>query len=382
MTGNPSQEISLYFHIPFCTRKCPYCHFYVLPNQEKLKRQFLNALKQEWDLRLPFLRSRTCVSIYFGGGTPALIGPDAIAEILRWIHQSGLTLDAHCEITLEANPENITPQLMEAFAAAGINRASIGVQSLNEDCLHLLGRTHSATKAIEAVRATYSAGIKNISIDLMVEVPSLSVQVWEDTLEKALSLPISHLSLYNLTIEPHTGFDKRKKELLPLLPSQDNNLAMLNTAVRTFENAGLARYEISAFAKPGFQSRHNTGYWLARPFLGLGPSAFSYWEGRRFRNCAHLNRYTKDLEDGRFPCDFEEQLPFPCNLKELLAVQIRLLEGVDLKDFEQRHGTLPKEMHETLKQLETQGFLVFENTTVKLSEQGLLFYDTVAAELI
>lgn len=375
MIGNKTDLLSLYFHIPFCTKKCDYCHFFVLPDKEPLKKELMEGLKQEWTLRSPLLKGAYIPSLYFGGGTPALFGPEKIGEIISW-----LPPDLKREVTLEANPENITQPLMEAFAKAGVNRVSIGLQTLENPLLQTLGRIHSAEKAEEAVRLTYAAGITNISVDLMYDLPGQTLQGWQQTLERTIQLPISHLSLYNLTFEPHTSFYKRKSLLLKQVPNPEISLQMIETAVETLAQAGLTRYEISAFAKPGYRSNHNLGYWTARPFLGLGPSAFSYREGSRFRNVAHLGKYLSALRENNFPIDFEETLPPEMAQRELFAVQLRILEGVDLHEFEQRHGVIA--FRGTLEDLCRKELLLQEGSVYKLSPKGMLFYDSVAVEII
>lgn len=360
-----SGNFSLYFHVPFCTRKCDYCHFFVLPDQDRFKDIYLHALYREWELRSPV---GSPVSIYFGGGTPALLGPAAIETILSWVSPSST-----CEITLEANPENVTLEKMRAFYACGINRISLGVQTLDDPLLTTLTRTHGAERAIKAVEETYLAGFHNISIDLMYDLPGQTLKQWRKTLAQAITLPITHLSLYNLTIEPHTAFYKKRASLQQ--PPPDTSLKMLCEAVEVLQQAGLNRYEISAFARGGAHSRHNTGYWTGRPFLGFGPSAFSYWEGSRFRNVAHLNRYAKALETGQDPADFHEKLPPDEQLKEHLAIGLRLLEGVPLQ-------TWPDAIQHTLTSLKEQGFLEMTSTSLRLTPKGLLFHDTVAEEIM
>lgn len=368
MPTTGDSEVSLYFHIPFCSRKCPYCHFYVVPDKSDFKNLLLQALRLEWDKEFEKLKGKKIASIYFGGGTPSLFGPNALGEILNWIG------NPHCEITLEANPEQITLSLMQEFASIGINRLSIGVQSLHDPTLQILGRTHSAQKAIDAIHHTAEAGISNITIDLMYEIPGQTVESWEHTLDQLSSLPITHLSLYNLTFEPETVFFKKKKKLDPLLPSPEANLAMLEAAVLRLEKIGLKRYEISAFAKPGFESHHNIGYWTGRPFIGFGPSAFSYWGGKRYRNILDLKKYALALKENRSPVDFEETLPHPANLHELCAIRLRLLEGVNTLDFP---------LDPTLfKRLQAKGWLHLEGSHARLTNQGLLFYDSVASEIV
>ncbi|MBS0652546.1 MAG: radical SAM family heme chaperone HemW [Verrucomicrobia bacterium] len=376
------QDVSLYFHVPFCSKKCPYCHFFVLPDKDFFKEQFLASIAQEWKLRLPQLIGKRIVSIYFGGGTPSRLSPQQLLSILGPVLNSGVEIDPNCEITLEANPEDASLSLLSDFRSLGVNRLSLGIQSLDDGQLHVLERQHSSQRGIDAIMAAERAGFNNISIDLMYDLPHQTLASWKSTLDRLKQLPITHLSLYNLTFEPHTGFFKRKKELTPHLPNDEQSLRLLQEAIEAIENAGLDRYEISAFARPGMHSRHNTGYWTARPFLGFGPSAFSYWEGKRFRNIAHLNRYAEALANGAFPIDFEERLAYPQSLYELLAVRIRLKEGVDMALFEKSHGTLPKEFVDRLQSLEERGWLKRAGEVCSLTDAGMLFYDSVATELI
>lgn len=369
--------VSLYFHVPFCTKKCPYCHFYVLPENDQFKTQLLKGFQIEWELWKEKLKQFEVVSIYFGGGTPSLIGPKAIEEILSRISPAH-----NVEITLEANPENIDHSLIQAYAAVGINRLSVGVQSLDDHLLTLLGRTHDSKKAIEAIHIAHMAGISNISIDLMYDLPQQTVDTWKKTLQRTTELPISHLSLYNLTLEPETVFFKRRTQLQPQLPSQEDSLLMYETACELLEDFGLKRYEISAFAKDGLLSKHNTGYWTARPFIGFGPSAFSYWQNKRFRNIASLNRYMTALNAEKSPVDFEEELDIEARRKELLILQLRMRTGVDIHPFEEQHGRLDVATKAILDGLVEKGFLAKEGSLFKLTHKGTLFYDTVATDLV
>lgn len=374
--------ISLYFHTPFCTKKCDYCHFYVLPDKDVLKTQLVEGFRYELDLWAPQLSGKEIVSIYFGGGTPSLLGAARLAEILEKI-QSIVPFDTkQIEITLEANPDLLTKQLMQEYAQAGVNRVSIGVQTLDDTLLKLLSRTHTSKTALDAVYLTADAGIENISIDLMYDIPCQTLQSWRRTLEQVRQLPITHLSLYNLTIEPHTVFFKYQEVLRKQLPDAECSTQMYLTAIESLEEFGLMQYEISAFAKNGLFSRHNVGYWTARPFLGFGPSAFSYWDRRRFRNVANLNRYLKALQEGSSPIDFSEQLDPIKQRKELLAIALRLREGVDLVEFEKNYGSLDPQTNSALNHLEQNKLLERTGSTIKLSQRGFLFYDTVAVEII
>jgi len=359
---------SLYFHIPFCTKKCPYCHFYVIPNRLPYHHQLLSeSIALEWERQWPLLQGKPITSIYFGGGTPTLF--EGIGKILEKIpHRT-----PDCEITIEANPEESTPELFNRLRSIGINRLSLGIQSLDNRSLQTLGRIHSAEKGRQAILDAEKAGFQNISIDLMYDLPDQTEESWRYTLDQLHHLPIHHLSLYNLTIEPHTSFHKQNVQPL----SGKRSLRLLTAALETLAALGLHRYEISAFALPGHESRHNTGYWTGRPFLGFGPSACSFWEGERFRNIAHLHRYAKLLKAHESPIDFRERLLYPAQVKERLAIQLRLKEGADLTSFD-----LPLETRSAIEKLKALGLLQQEGAQLQLTERGMLFYDTVATELM
>lgn len=325
----------------------------------------------EWQRHAPLLENRSIASIYFGGGTPALLGPSKIQQILSWIPHGNI------EITLEANPENISFDLISEYKEAGVNRISIGVQSLDKNELSILSRQHSANKAIQSIEDTKSAGIDNISIDLMYDLPGQTLDSWKNTLAQAVDLPIAHLSLYNLTIEPHTIFYKHRKQIQMQLPSEDKSALMYQAAQESLNEKGIKQYEISAFAKENCISLHNIGYWTARPFLGIGPSAFSYWNGKRFRNIAHLHKWQRLLSEDHSPVDFTEELTEKEKVRELLAIHLRLLEGVDIT-----HYSLENETEIALKKLVDEGFLIKNGYQLQLSKKGVLFYDSVAVEII
>lgn len=367
------EEISLYFHIPFCTKKCPYCHFYVVLDKESLKDRLLEALLKEisfWDSEI---RCKNVCSVYFGGGTPSLFGPQRIKKILN-----SIPFSSSQEITLEVNPEETTFSLMQEYHEVGVNRISLGIQSLCDSQLKLLGRLHSAKKAIESVFLAEKAGFENISVDLMYDLPHQTFDSWKTTLEQITKLPITHLSLYNLTIEPHTAFFKNQALIKKQLPDERISTEMYMEARKILSNCGLEPYEISAFSKKNYQSIHNSGYWKKRAFLGFGPSAFSFWEGKRFRNWANLLKYCSLIEEGKTAVDFEEQLEPEAQKRELFVLQLRLREGVDYAELE----SLDNETKKIFCDLEKAGFIEVKNEKIYLTHKGILFYDTVAAELI
>lgn len=366
-----SDEYSIYCHIPFCKRKCPYCHFYVVADDEEQKDELLLAFEKQLSQQRGNLKGKRLASVYFGGGTPSLFGPHRVERLLSQLPQP-------TEVTLEANPEEVTDDLMRDYAAAGINRVSIGVQSLDDRLLKILGRTHDSRRATESVHQTFDAGIENISIDLMYDLPDQTLSQWEHTLEEAIRLPIQHLSLYNLTIEPNTAFYRKRMELDRRRPDQVLGATMYEKAMRTLPEAGFEQYEISAFAKPGRQSVHNSGYWTGRPYLGFGPSACGYWEGERYRNVSNLQAYCSVTD----PIEERERLDPEAHQRELLIVGLRLCQGVDLAVFEREHGKLPLAVIKDIQKLSAGGLVCIDDQRVVVPKRARIFYDEVATALV
>ena len=371
------ENASLYIHIPFCTKKCPYCHFYVLLDNERLKDLLLQALLQEIDLYSDFFQSTSLVSIYFGGGTPSLFGAERLSQVLR-----KLNYDSSCEITLEVNPEEATSDFMKQFYDIGINRISFGVQSLDDRELLILGRSHSSFRAIQAIETTYTTGFHDISLDLMYETPGQTLASFETTLRRVCTLPINHLSLYNLTFEEGTPFYKNERALRSSIAGDEEKTAMYARAIEILAEGALTQYEISAFCRNGRVSKHNSGYWTARPFLGLGPSAFSYLNATRFRNIANLPRYAKMVASKQKPVDFIDDISAERKITELLTIHLRLIECVDLMSFERRFGALSHSTHQAIALLVQQGLLLQDERRLHITKKGLFFYDTIATALI
>lgn len=361
-------ELSLYFHIPFCTKKCPYCHFYVVKDQTLLKKRLISALKKEWEQKWPLIKGKDIASIYFGGGTPSLLSYDEFAEIFSLFDFPLKT----CEITLEGNPESITD--LKSLKTLGFNRLSIGVQSFDDEQLKILGRNHDSARSITTIYEAFNSGFENISIDLMYDLPNQTVKSFEKTLKTTLTLPITHVSLYNLTIEPFTTFYKLRDTLKNKLPNEKESLAMHELALHYLASL-FKRYEISAFAKQGCQSRHNTGYWTFRPFLGFGPSAFSYFEKARFSNISNIIEYEKRLQKNEDPIDFKEHLKEEEQFREWLAIRLRLFTPFSIEKA-------PSPLKQTIQDYQEQGFIEAIGEKICLTQKGALFYDTIATSII
>jgi oxygen-independent coproporphyrinogen III oxidase len=372
-------DFSIYVHLPFCSKKCPYCSFYVIPFQIAKAKAYTDLVKKEWGLYRSLFTSKKLTSLYFGGGTPSLY-PEGICALINAI---GEDFDlSRTEITVEVNPENGSQKLFDTLKKGGVNRISIGAQTFDDALLKKIGRMHTAKETIDAINRCALVGISNISIDLMSELPGQTHEHITHTLDVIKTLPITHLSLYNLQIEPGTSFYKRRKQLEKELPKEKVASEMLINCFTSLEAMGFSRYEISAFAKEGKISKHNFGYWIGRPFLGLGASSFSYLDKERFQNIPHIGKYAKKIDSGDLAINFREKLCSQAALLELLALHFRLIKGFDLKAFQDHHGYLPKESLVEIEKLEKEQLIEKRKDLFALTPKGALFFDEVAPRLI
>ncbi|MCH9631433.1 MAG: Heme chaperone HemW [Chlamydiia bacterium] len=379
MIGNLEKDnfLSLYFHIPFCTKKCPYCHFYVTKHTPLLEKLLVEAFIKELSQNSDLLESREIPSIYFGGGTPSKLSISSLKAILDAVYEKCPNVLEGVEITLEANPEDLNLDYLRSLKEIGINRLSIGVQSLDDSSLQTIERLHTAQETIDGIQNAKDSGISNISIDLMYDLPNQTLESFARTLKSVKKLPITHLSLYNLVIEENSAYFRKKEHIEKTMPKDVTSSAMLKMAIEAFEDVGLKRYEISAFAKDGLVSKHNTGYWLGRDFIGIGPSAFSYMNQSRYKNINSLKKYANLVLNGDTAIDFKEKLDEKSHAKELFLVELRMLKGVDLK----KHN-LPESFHKELNKKIEEKLLEKANGTVRLTKRGTLFYDDIASDLI
>ena len=312
--------VGIYIHVPFCASKCGYCDFYSRVRQDQ-KAGYLAALGEE--IRGYKGRNIPVDTIFFGGGTPSVLSPDEIGGILAVLRES-FTLLPEGEWTMEANPETVSPGYLQAVRALGINRLSYGVQSGVDRELRALGRKHTFARAAEAVKEAREAGFQNLSVDLMLGIPFQTAGSLRETLEKILALNPDHISCYLLRIEPGTPFAKRHAE--QDCPPDDLAADFYLTVCETLRAAGFAHYEISNFARPGFESRHNRKYWRDTPYIGFGPAAHSCFDGKRFYNPADLALY---IEKGGAVSAVEDD--GRCGgYTERLMLGLRLAEGVSL----------------------------------------------------
>jgi oxygen-independent coproporphyrinogen III oxidase len=370
-TGN----LGLYVHIPFCNKKCPYCHFYVVPKKTAHITLLDQALAREWELKKGQLQKKNIDTIYFGGGTPALC-PESVALFLEKVHK-GSHVSPTPEITIEANPEEITEGTLAFFKKIGINRISLGAQSFDENALLTIGRNHTPSKTLKAIDlcAHY---FDNISIDLMFDLPNETTSSIQKSAEKLPSLPVSHISLYNLTIERQTLFYKKRDTLN--LPSPQKSSHHLDYLISAITAAGFTRYEISAFCKQGKIARHNSKYWQNQEVMGFGPSATSYFGGRRFKNVANLLQYAKLLETNKSYTEYEEVLDLEASYRLSICLYLRLLRGMPLELLQS--SPYFSKIENELSLLIQERLLIMDEGSLRLTPKGLLLHDSICEKLI
>ena len=368
----------IYIHFPFCLRKCVYCSFYSVASMQR-REEYWKALFQEIELRKDFLSDNQYDTLYLGGGTPSLCTPAELERLMEQIHRL-FTLSRSAEITMEANPEQLTPDYLSVLKSLGINRLSIGVQSFDDEILRLLNRRHDAATALAAVKNAHAAGFDNLSIDLIYDIAYRTGKLWRQELATALSLPIVHLSCYSLTVEENTLLARRVREGQPYLPEEAYTERDFLILREMTAKAGFAQYEISNFAKGGAVSRHNHAYWTGEPYLGLGPAAHSYRHPVRQWNVADLKRYAAGMACGR-PDIEQEVLSLEQQYDEFVLLRLRTREGIPLQELEAKFGAERKAQF--LRQLQRVRSDLYrqEGVAVRLTEAGLLFADAVAEEL-
>ena len=373
-----TQTAGLYIHIPFCERKCGYCDFYSITHLE-LVDAFVDALIQEIQLRGRWGADYRFQTVFLGGGTPSLLSPEQLQRILGGLREHFPIL-RDAEITIEANPGTLSREKLRAYRQLGINRLSLGAQSLHAAELRFLGRRHTAEEVMHNVSLAREAGFENINLDLMTAFPGQTLDSFRHTLEQAVQLHPAHLSCYTLIFEPGTPFYHRMQtgELLPV--PEEKEVQFYQEARRFLEERGYRQYEISNFARDkAYICRHNCIYWNYHPYLGLGPSAHSFDGKQRWANIRSVSSYIQHLKAGRLPVDFQESLTPQQQMFEYIYLHLRLRNGLDLAAFRQRFGVdLTSRYRDTIHRLLSEGLIEPPNGHLKLTDKGWLLADTIA----
>lgn len=369
----------IYIHIPFCKSRCIYCGFYSTTLLD-LRKKYINAVCREMELRKNYIREPFS-TIYLGGGTPSLLDEAELTKLFLYINNV-YDVDRNAEITMECNPDDITPEFTNMLSRLPINRVSMGAQTFADSRLRLLHRRHNSDEVKHAVKLLREAGIKNISIDLMFGFPDESLSQWKEDISAALALNIEHISAYSLMYEEDTPLWKmldtgKVKEI-----DEELSLTMFKELVCQLTDAGYEHYEISNFARPGYRSRHNSSYWHQVPYIGLGAAAHSFDLNSRQWNVADLKLYIEEINNGIIPMEREE-LDNDTTFNDIITTALRTSDGIDLNALETRLG---KRYRNTLisaagKHIE-QGLLEIRHDRLRLTAEGIFISDMVMSDLM
>ncbi len=363
--------LSLYVHVPFCASKCKYCDFYSLAAPSRMD-DYVNAMCRHLDAWGERCREYRVDTVYFGGGTPSLLGGARLTRLLGAAVRA-FSVEENAEITVECNPDSMDAALLAALRGAGVNRLSVGVQSAHDGELHMLGRRHTFAEARRAVGEAYRYGFENLSLDLMYALPGQDEPRLLESVQALLALAPAHLSCYALKVEPGTPFARERI----VQPDEDAQADMYLALCETLRAAGYEHYEISNWAKPGFRARHNAKYWDLSSYLGIGPSAHSLLGGRRFAYDRSLDAFLA----GQPPVQEDEVDGFSPAL-EFLMLALRTADGVVSEAFEARFGVPFAPYARRLRFFEPHGLTRFESGRWRLTEQGFLLSNSILTDVL
>jgi oxygen-independent coproporphyrinogen-3 oxidase len=369
----------IYIHIPYCKQKCHYCNFFSVATARFMP-EVIEAICREAELQKPYLQDNPVETIYFGGGTPSLIGNDFLAKIIDAL-RAYYPIAPNAEITLEANPDDITRQVLDQWKQLGINRLSIGIQSFREDDLRYLNRVHNALTAYECIDLAKAAGFHDLTIDLIYGIPVLTDEAWLENIDAALKFDIPHLSAYALTVEPKTALDLliRKGKYAPVDEAQAAR--QFEFLVQRLTARGYQHYEISNFCKPGHFARHNAAYWKGEPYLGLGPSAHSFNGKSRQWNVSGISAYVQAIEAQNFPLELET-LSLDQQYNEYVMTGLRTMWGCNANELKGKFGNIYMNLFLSgIQKFILNGLVISNNNTYILTNKGKLMADGIAADL-
>ena len=367
----------LYLHIPFCKSKCVYCGFYSTVNQKDMDK-YVSFLTKEMALRSRETNGGTIKTVYFGGGTPSLLQISQLQQITTAIKQH-FSIEENAEMTIEANPEQLTKDYCLNLKTLGFNRISIGIQSFHDEILQFLGRKHTAKEAIQAVENAHAVGFENISIDLIYGVNERNNALWQKELETAFHLPIKHFSAYALTVEENSLLYRRIHQHKTMEPDEDLASIQYNILSESVENSPFAQYEVSNFAMKGWESKHNSAYWHRVPYLGLGPAAHSYDGRHRSWNAPTLSAYYTQIEEEK-TCFEHEALTGIDQYNEFVLLGLRTHNGINLREMEELFGLERTASFQRYFKTEVGNELYrLEDNRLRLTPQGLWLSDGIAS---
>lgn len=376
------KKLGLYVHIPFCERKCNYCDFYSLVKTSEIENRYIDALLFEIKSYSDKCKNYEVDSIFIGGGTPSYLKPENIKLIMQEINNTFLLSD-DCEITIEANPNSIDKDKALQYKSCGINRISLGIQSLDDNILKAIGRLHNSDEAIEAIRAIKEAGISNINADIMFGIPSQNVENIINTLSKIIKEDVKHISFYSLKLEEGTPmFLMEEKGLINIL-DDDIEREMYYAGRECMESNGYAQYEISNFSKPNYECRHNIKYWTGGEYIGFGPFAHSCFEDKRYNNISDINLYCENFNNHERYRQLNEVLNKESKIFEYIMLGLRMNKGININDFNNKFETNFLELYKNqMDKLLNNNLIILDKDTVKLSKKGMDISNYVFEEFL
>lgn len=377
------KELELYIHIPFCAKKCGYCDFLSFAAPERIYREYVDKLIEEMGGQSEAFSDHEVVSVFIGGGTPSLLPPGLMEELLGMMGES-FHVAEDAEITLEANPGTLTMEKLETYLAGGVNRLSLGLQSADDGELRTLGRIHTYDGFLKSYQRAREAGFANISVDLMSGLPGQDIHSWKSTLRKVMMLKPEHISAYSLMIEEGTPFYERYGTDRTDLPDEETDREMYHLTKTLMAAQGYERYEISNYAKPGRECRHNIGYWTGVPYLGLGLGASSYTHGCRYHNTADLTEYLSlNLHSAGAAAREIQELSHKDRMEEFMFLGLRMMQGVSGSEFLGRFGENMWNVYgPVIERLKEQGLLTVDAPYIRLTELGIDVSNVVLSEFL
>ena len=369
------QDISIYIHIPFCDHKCIYCDFYSIITEDN-KVGFINSIGKEIANHSELLSEKRITSIFFGGGTPSLLEPSQLNSIME-LFQLHSRIDSKTEITLETNPGTVDLEKLKEFRNLGFNRISIGVQSFDDNDLKFLTRIHDKRTAINTIENAKLAGFSNINIDLIFSIPKQSQKIWKENLELAVSLPVQHISAYSLILERGTILNKMVLDGEIKLKDEDFDANLYEFTLKYLSAKGFEQYEVSNFSKSGFECQHNLTYWGHKNYLGFGPSAHSFLEGKRWWNYSSLKMYMEAVNAHGNAIRGTETLGKKELQQEYIMLALRS-QGLDLEKFNELFGNgWINKNEKKLSNLINEGYIIRSDNFIKFATSGYLLCDEI-----
>lgn len=373
------KELGIYIHIPFCKRKCAYCDFISFSDKTKLIEKYVLVLEKEIDKCNINKDSYKIKTIYFGGGTPSFIESKYIVEILESVKRK-INISKTAEITIEINPGTITEEKLKDYYNAGINRISFGLQSTNSELLKLVERIHSYSSFLEGYKLARKVGFKNINIDLMIGLPVQTLEDVQTDLKRIIELNPEHISVYSLIVEEGTRIEEKIKNKELYLPTEELERKMYWEVKKQLEKAGYVHYEISNFAKPGYESKHNLSCWNQEEYLGFGIAAHSYFNGERYSNTEDFDKYFEHPEDSKI---IHEKQTQEDRQREFMLLGLRKIDGVKISDFKNKFIENPIYLYrESLNKLVTQGLIEIDIDSIRLTNRGIDLANLVWEEFV